>query len=88
MQNYAREDQNSDRRIRNLATCRILLGKPGISQSLAPLAHGCQTVQNPLVEGHTSATDVDQDLSLVINAWHSLAEPIRARFCVDRVASN
>ena len=54
-------------------------GKTGISQVIGPptgprLSNG---QKSPLVEGHTSATDVDQDLSLVINAWHSLAEPIR-----------
>lgn len=54
-------------------------GKTGISQVIGPpigprSSNGQKT---PLVEGHTSATDNDQDLSRVINAWHSLAEPIK-----------
>ena len=54
-------------------------GKTGISQVIGPptgprSSNGQKTSS---VEGQFLAADDDQDLSRVINAWHSLAEPIR-----------
>lgn len=80
-------------------TCRLEIsrnmpistGKTHISQVIGPPTgpRSSNGPKTPLIEGQTSATDVDQDLSRVINAWHSLAEPIRrAILALIGVASN
>lgn len=69
----------------------ISTGKTHISQVIGPPTgpRSSNGPKTPLIEGQTSATDVDQDLSRVINAWHSLAEPIRrAILALIGVASN
>lgn len=54
-------------------------GKTGISQVIGPPTgpRSLNGQKTSSVEGQFLAADDDQELSQVINAWHSLAEPIR-----------
>ena len=65
--------------------------KTGISQVVGPSTgpRSLNGQKTSSVEGQFLAADDDQDLSRVINAWHSLAEPIRrAILALIGVASN